>query len=226
MIRRIELENVAIDIIRKNIKNIYLRIYYESGKIKISAPKKMDISSIRNFAFSKLDWIKKHREEFKRKAPKKYLTGESHYFNGIKYFLKIIEYNSINKVILKENEIELYIKPNTTIEKRQRILDEWYRLELKSVVPDIIKKWENKIGVTSNEFGIKKMKTKWGSCNVNAKRIWVNLELSKKKRECLEYVIVHELTHLLERKHNKKFISFMDKFMPEWKVYKEGLNNL
>lgn len=228
--QKIELGNISIDVEQKNIKNIHLSVYPPLGKkVKISAPQRMDLDTIRVFAISKLSWIKKQQERFKnqdRETPREYLTRESHYFKGKRYLLKVIEHEAKPKIILKQNEIELYLRQNTTIKKRQQILNEWYRAELKKIVPKMIKKWEQKIGVKCHEFGIKKMRTKWGTCNIEAKRIWLNLELAKKPTECLEYVIVHELVHLLERKHNNRFIAFMDEFMPKWRFYKEELNRL
>jgi hypothetical protein len=229
-VQKIELGNISIDVEQKNIKNIHLSVYPPLGKkVKISAPQRMDLDTIRVFAISKLSWIKKQQERFKnqdRETPREYLTRESHYFKGKRYLLKVIEHEAKPKIILKQNEIELYLRQNTTIKKRQQILNEWYRAELKKIVPKMIKKWEQKIGVKCHEFGIKKMRTKWGTCNIEAKRIWLNLELAKKPTECLEYVIVHELVHLLERKHNNRFIAFMDEFMPKWRFYKEELNRL
>ncbi len=227
--QQIELGNIKIDVELKNIKNIHLSVYPPNGKVKISAPERMDLDTIRVFTISKLKWIKKQQEAFKnqeRETPREYLTKESHYFKGKRYLLKVIEHNAKPKVILKHSEIELYIRPNSTIEKRKQILNEWYRAELKKIVPIIIEKWEKKIGVKSNEFGIKKMKTKWGTCNTKAKRIWLNLEIAKKPFECLEYIIVHELVHLLERSHNDKFVKYMNEFMPKWKFYREELNRL
>ena len=227
--QQIELGNIKIDVELKNIKNIHLSVYPPNGKVKISAPDRMELDTIRVFAISKLQWIKKQQEAFRnqeRETPREYLTKESHYFKGKRYLLKVIEHNAKPKVILKHSEIELYIRPNATIEKRKQILDEWYRAELKKLVPKMIEKWEKKIGVKSNEFGIKKMKTKWGTCNTKAKRIWLNLEIAKKPFECLEYIIVHELVHLLERKHNEKFIKYMNEFMPKWRFYREELNRL
>jgi len=227
--RQIELGNIKIDVEQKNIKNIHLSVYPPKGKVRISAPERMDLDTIRVFAISKLSWIKKQQELFKnqdRETPREYITKESHYFKGERYLLKVTKHNARPKVILKHRVIELYIRPNTTIEKRKQILDEWYRAELKKIVPKMIKKWEKKIGIKSNEFGIKKMRTKWGSCSTEAKRIWVNLELAKKPTECLEYIIVHELVHLLERSHNKKFVKFMDEFMPKWRFYRDELNRL
>ncbi len=225
----IELGNISIEVEQKNIKNIHLSVYPPLGKVKISAPLRMDLDTIRVFAISKLSWIKKQQEIFKnqdREAPREYLTRESHYFKGKRYLLKVVEQEAKPKVILKHSEIALYIRPNTTIEKRKQLLDEWYRAELKKSVPKMIEKWEPKMGVKCHEFGIKKMRTKWGTCNIEAKRIWINLELAKKPPEYLEYVIVHELVHLLERKHNNRFVAFMDEFMPKWRFYKEQLNRL
>jgi len=227
--QQIELGNIKIDVELKNIKNIHLSVYPPNGKVKISAPARMDLDTIRVFTISKLKWIKKQQEAFRnqeRETPREYLTKESHYFKGKRYLLKVIEHNAKPKVILKHSAIELYIRPNTTIEKRKQILDAWYRTEIKKIVPKMIDKWEKKIGVKSNEFGIKKMKTKWGTCNTKAKRIWLNLEIAKKPFECLEYIIVHELVHLLERSHNEKFVKYMNEFMPKWRFYREELNRL
>jgi predicted metal-dependent hydrolase len=227
--QQIELGNIKIDVELKNIKNIHLSVYPPNGKVKISAPARMDLDTIRVFTISKLKWIKKQQEAFKnqeRETPREYLTKESHHFKGKRYLLKVIEHNAKPKVILKHSVIELYIRPNSTIEKRKQILDEWYRAELKKIVPKMIEKWEKKMGVKSNEFGIKKMRTRWGTCNTEVKRIWLNLELAKKPVECLEYIIVHELAHLLERSHNEKFVKYMNEFMPKWRFYRDELNRL
>lgn len=227
--QQIELGNIVIEVEQKDIKNIHLSVYPPNGKVKIAAPERMDLDTIRVFAISKLRWIKKQQETFRnqeREAPREYLTKESHYFQGKRYLLKVKEHDSIPKVILKHNEIELFVRPNTTLEKRKEILDEWYRSELKKVIPKLIEKWEKKIGVQSNEIGIRKMRTKWGTCNTETKRIWINLELAKKPLECLEYIIVHELTHLLERRHNDIFVNYMNEFMPKWRFYRDELNRL
>ena len=153
--QQIELGNIKIDVELKNIKNIHLSVYPPNGKVKISAPERMDLDTIRVFTISKLKWIKKQQEAFRnqdRETPREYLTKESHYFKGKRYLLKVIEHNAKPKVILKHSTIELYIRPNTTIEKRKQILDEWYRAELKKIAPKIIEQWEKKIGVKSNEF--------------------------------------------------------------------------
>jgi len=220
---------LSIEVEQKDIKNIHLSVYPPNGKVKIAAPERMDLDTIRVFAINKLKWIKKQQETFRnqeREAPREYLSKESHYFQGKRYLLKIIEHSAKPKVVLTHSKIELYIRPNTSIEKRKEIIDEWYREQLKNTIPKLIEKWEQKIGVKINEFGIKKMRTKWGTCNTEAKRIWLNLELAKKPKECLEYIVVHELVHLLERRHNEDFVKFMNEFMPKWRFYRDELNRL
>lgn len=227
--QQLELGNIVIDVEHKDIKNIHLSVYPPNGKVHISAPNRMDLDTIRVFAISKLQWIKKQQEAFKkqqRETPREYLTRESHYFLGKRYLLKVVHSTTSSKVVKKHKEIELHVRPETTVEKRKEILDEWYRQELKELLPDIISKWEQTIGVQINKFGIKKMKTKWGTCNADAKRIWLNLELAKKPVECIEYIVVHELVHLIERKHNERFITLMNEFMPKWKFFKDELNRL
>ncbi|MCD6163569.1 MAG: M48 family metallopeptidase [candidate division Zixibacteria bacterium] len=227
--KKLKLGNISIDVIQKNIKNIHLSVHPPTGRVRISAPLRLDLDTIRVYALSKLSWIKKQQEKFRsqeREAPREFLNKESHYFKGKRYLLKIVEENAIPKVILKHNVIELYVRPGADIGKRKNILDEWYREKIKESISLIITKWEKKLKVQVHEFRIKKMRTKWGTCNREAKRIWLNLELAKKPVECLEYIIVHEMVHLLERTHNERFISLMNKFMPKWKFYRDELNRL
>lgn len=221
--------SITVDVVQKDIKNIYLSVYPPTGQVRISAPLRMDLDTIRVFAVSKLNWIKKQQTKLRnqeREAPREFLNKGSHYFNGKRYLLKVTERNAAPKVVLKHSAIELYVRPETDAGKRKSILDEWYRRKLKETVPSLIEKWEKKINVQVNEFGIKKMRTKWGTCNSEAKRIWLNLELAKKPPECLAYVVVHEMLHLLEKNHSDRFISLMDEFMPKWRFYKDELNRL
>ncbi|TVL98577.1 MAG: metal-dependent hydrolase [Candidatus Brocadia sp. WS118] len=225
--QQIKLGDINIDVVHKDIKNLHLSVYPPSGKVRISAPLRMDLDTIRVFAISKLGWIKKQQaklREQEREAPREYLNRESHYYLGKRYLLKIIEHHAPPKVVLKHNTLELYLRENTSAEKSKAVLENWYRQKLKELIPQYINKWEKTINVEVKEFGIKKMKTKWGACNREAGRIWLNLELAKKPRHCLEYIIVHEMVHLLERKHNEIFIAYMDKFLPQWRSYKEELN--
>lgn len=224
---QMQLGNIFVDVVHKDIKNIHLSVYPPTGRVRISAPSRMDMDTIRVFAISKLGWIKRQQTKLKsqeREAPREFLNRESHYFKGKRYLLKVIEQDAAPWVELKHSKIELHVRPQTSKEKMESILDEWYRSQLKALLPALIEKWEKKIDVQVNEFGIKKMKTRWGTCNREAKRIWLNLELAKKPGECLEYIVVHEMVHLLERNHNDRFILLMNEFMPKWRFHKEELN--
>ncbi|MBG6186428.1 M48 family metallopeptidase [Flavobacterium sp. CAN_S2] len=226
----LSISTFTIDIVRKDIKNMHLAVYPPNGRIRLSAPEKTDTDMMRLFAISKISWIKKNIKKFvaqPRETPREFISGESHYFQGKRYLLNVIEHKGINKVEIKGTKnINLYIKPNSTKDTKGRILKEWHRTEMKKQIPELITKWESIIGVKSNEWAIKQMRTKWGTCNIEEKRIWLNLELSKKPIICLEYIIVHELVHLLERNHNEKFVSYINQFMPKWRIHRDELNNL
>lgn len=227
--KQLKLGNITIDVVQKNIKNIHLSVYPPAGRVRISAPNRMNLATIRVFVISKLSWIKKQQTRLRnqeREAQREFINRESHYFNGKRYLLKVTERDAAPKVVLKHSAIELYVRPETNAVKRKTIFNEWYRRKLKETVPSLIEKWKKKMNVQVKEFGIKKMKTKWGTCNRQAKRIWLNLELAKKPAECLEYIVVHEMVHLLERNHNDRFIALMTEFMPKWRFYKDELNRL
>lgn len=227
---QITINDLSIDVVRKNIKNMHLSVYPPLGRVRIAAPLNIDDEAVRLFAISKLSWIKKNKRKFEnqdRQSPRKFAERESHYFQGKRYLLRVIEHNAPSKVQLKtKTYIDLFVRPETSIEQRQIILNEWYRKELKKQIPLIIKKWEKIIQVVVNDWGVKQMKTKWGTCNIEEKRIWINLELAKKPSQCLEYIVVHEMIHLLERHHNDRFLYYMDKYIPHWKLYKEELNRM
>lgn len=225
----IQLGEMVIEVELKDIKNIHLSVFPPTGRVHISAPERMDLDTIRVFAIAKLKWIKKQQDAFRkqqRETPREYLTRESHYFLGERYLLKVIEKDASPRIILKKKEIQMVVRPETPQEKKQEILDEWYRSELKRIIPSMIATWEKKIGVEVNEYGIKKMRTKWGTCNHNAKRIWLNLELARKPLECIEYIVVHELIHIIESSHNRRFIALLDDHMPKWKFFRDELNRL
>lgn len=226
---QISISNIIIDVVRKDIKNIHLAVYPPSGRVRIAAPYRVNNDAIRLFAISKLNWIKRNQRKFEeqeRIPVREYKQRESHYILGRRYLLNVIEKNASPEIILRAKKyIDFYIRPDTSVEKRHGIMNEWYRKQLKSIIPDLIKKWEKKIGVNINNWGVKLMKTKWGSCNLKAKRIWLNLELAKKPVICLEYIIVHELIHLLERHHNDNFLFYMNKYFPNWKKIKNELNS-
>ena len=227
--KQITLGDISVDVVQKAIKNIHLSVYPPSGRVRISSPLRMDVDTIRVFAISKLSWIKKQQNKFRgqvREAPRECITRESHYYLGKRYLLRVIEHDAPPKVTIKHDTMEMYIRPRTGIKKRQEILDKWYRQNLKEIVPGVISQYEKIMRVTVKEFGIKKMRTRWGTCSRVPRRIWLNLELAKKPKEYIEYIVVHEMIHLLERRHNERFIAFMDQFLTKWRFYKDGLNRI
>jgi hypothetical protein len=227
---QLHIANLDIDVIRKDIKNMHLAVYPPTGRIRLAAPSRTDDEVIRLFAISKLAWIKRHIKNFKsqaRETPRDFISGESHYFQGRRYLINVIEHDGRNKVEIKNHkEINLFVKTGSSKAEKAKVFKEWYRKELKAQIPEIMEKWEKVMGVKAQAWGVKHMRTKWGTCNTIEKRIWINLELAKKPKNCLEYIIVHELVHLLERSHNDRFIALMNKFMPKWRAHRDELNKL
>ena len=227
---QITVSNISIDVIYKDIQNMHLAVYPPTGRVRIAAPLRVNDEAVRLFAISKLGWIKRHQRRFQkqeRETPREYKERESHYFQGKRYLLRIKETQGAGYVVLKgKTYLDLYVKADATIEYKRSVLNEWYRSELKELIPELVEKWERKMKLEVSEWGVKQMKTKWGSCNIEAKRIWLNLELAKKPVHCLEYIIVHEMVHLLERRHNEKFMALMDHYLPNWKYLKDELNKI
>lgn len=221
---------LSIDVVRKNIKNIHLAVYPPSGRVRIAVPLSTKDETIRLFAISKLSWIKRQQRQFlaqERLSLREYKQRESHYFLGIRYLLYIVENNDKSGIeITNKKHLTIFTKPNTSSKKLNSMLNDWYRDQLSNMIPPIIEKWENIIQVKANKWSIRQMKTKWGSCNSDNGNILLNLELAKKPIQCLEYIIVHELIHLIERKHNDNFFALLDKHLPQWKTYKNELNRL
>jgi len=229
MVTRVVIGDIPVDVVLKDIRNIHLSVHPPAGRVRLSAPVGMDIDTLRLYAISRLGWIKKQQRKLRgqeRETPREYLNRESHYLWGKRYLLKIVEREAPSAVEVLHSAILLYVRAGSAFEKKQSVLDEWYRRQLKVAIPDLIEVWEKRIGVRVNEFGIKKMKTKWGACNPDARRIWVNLELAKKPKECLEYIVVHEMVHLLERHHNERFMALMDAMLPKWRSLRDDLNRL
>jgi len=228
MTTKIRLNNVEAYVIRKSIKNIYLRICIPDGRIRISAPFKLSIGEIKKFALSKIDWIKNQQNKIKNKikvSPYKYVNNETHYYRGNPYPLKIV-FNKFAFAELRNKEILLNIPPGSITEDRKKVMEKWYRNQLMMLVPPLIKKWENILNVSVENFFIRRMKTRWGSCTPKSRRIRFNLELAKACPEILEYIVVHELIHLVEASHNSKFKALMDRFYPNWKYYRNELNKI
>lgn len=225
----LQLGAIAVDVVLKDIKNIHLSVHPPAGKVRIAAPLRMDLETIRVFAITKLAWIKSQQKKLReqeRETPREYLDRESHYVWGKRYLLKLIEKDAKPYVELKHRKIVLQLRPAASVEKKQEVLDAWYREQLKAAVPPLVAKWEKALGVKAGKVFVQKMKTKWGSCNPAAGNIRLNTDLAKKPLACLEYIVAHELAHLLERHHNERFIALMDVHMPQWRQYREVLNSL
>lgn len=221
------LSGITISVTKKSIKNMYIRVIPPDGKVQITAPYTVSDDSIRRFAISRIAWIKKQKkcfEEQSRQTKRQYIAGESYYLWGRRYRLDVQYSNVRNQVYLAGGKLVLQVRKESTSKQRENVLNEWYREQMKQVVPNLLKKCENIVGVQVGEWHIKNMRTKWGTCNIEKKRIWLNLQLAKKTPECLEYVIIHELVHLLERNHNDKFCEYMNCFYPNWREVKNHLN--
>lgn len=226
---QIRLGEIAVDVVLKDIKNVHLSVYPPTGKVRISAPKRMSMETIRVFAISKVGWIKQQQNKVlsqERETPREYLDRESHYVWGTRYLLKPVEERSVHRVELKHRKMILRVAPGTNHEKKQATLAQWYREQIKAFAPRLIAKWEPIIGVKVERLFVQEMKTKWGSCNPKARTIRLNTDLAKKPRECLEYIVVHEMIHLLEPTHNARFVALMDRLMPQWRDCRKQLNQL
>ncbi|MBE0576856.1 MAG: M48 family metallopeptidase [Desulfuromonadales bacterium] len=223
----IEVSGISVEIVRKEIKNLHLGVYPPEGRVRVAVPLKIDDEAVRLAVISKLGWIKRKQKEFAeqpRQSQREMVSGESHYYLGQRYRLNVIEHSGANLVRLNRKTIDLYVRHGADQKRREAVLGQWYRQQIKNLIPELLTKWEPVVGVHADEWGVKKMKTRWGTCNIGAKRIWLNLELAKKPIQCLEYILVHELVHLLERRHNDRFRDLMDKFMPQWRLQRDVLN--
>lgn len=226
----ITVSGIRVQIARKAIKNLHLGVYPPEGRVRVAAPLAVSDEAVRLAVVGKLGWIRRQRTRFQtqlRQSEREMVSGESHYFLGQRYRLRVVSNGGSTVKVLVRNKstIELHVRPETDAKQRERVLQAWYREQLKKLIPPLIEKWEKALGVQVTHCSIKKMKTKWGSCNANDGRVWLNLELAKKPVQCLEYLVVHELAHLIERHHDEKFISIMDKHLPQWRLHRAGLNS-
>lgn len=223
----IEVGGISVEVVRKAIKNLHLGVYPPEGRVRVAVPLQINDEAVRLAVISKLGWIKRKQAEFAeqpRQSQREMVSGESHYYLGHRYRLNVTEHTGANRVVLKGKKIHLYVRPGADKQRRDVVLSQWYRKQIKQLIPELLAKWEPIVGVQVADWGIKKMKTRWGTCNVGAKRIWLNLDLAKKPIQCLEYILVHELVHLLERRHNDRFRDLMDQFLPQWRLHRDTLN--
>lgn len=226
---RFDLGDVAVEVTLKDIKNVHLSVYPPSGSVRVAAPRRMSLETVRVFTISKLDWIRRQQRKLRaqeRESPREYVDRESHYVWGKRYLLEVRETTGRAKVELKHSRMVLYIRPGTPVAKREAIVDEWYRAQLRRAVPRLLAQWQPLMGVAADRVFVQRMKTKWGSCNHRAGTIRLNTELAKKPVRCLEYIVVHELVHLLEPTHNARFMELMTAFMPRWQTHRDLLNHL
>jgi len=226
---RLELAGITVNVVRKDIKNVHLSVYPPIGKVRLSVPMRMSLDTIRLFAISKLGWIRKQQKTLRdqeRDRPREYLDRESHYVWGRRYLLKLVEEEVAPGVQLGHAKLVLRVRPGSDDTRREAVVAAWYRQLLKAAISPVIETWEPRLKVTVRGFYVQQMKTKWGSCNPAARTIRLNTELAKKPKECLEYIVLHEMAHLLDPTHGRRFLAAMDRFMPAWRDTRNLLNRL
>jgi predicted metal-dependent hydrolase len=225
----LKLGSVTVDVVKKDIKNVHLSVYPPEGRVRISAPLRMSPTSIRLFAISKLQWIRRQQGKLvdqERETPREYLERESHYLWGKRYLLQVVEVESSPRVEIRHRTIALYVRTSSGEDRKRELIEEWYRTQLREAAQPLIVKWERAMGVKVDKVFVRRMKTKWGSCSRTSSSIRLNTDLARKPPACLEYIVVHELAHLIEPSHNDRFIALLDRMMPNWRSYKRLLNQL
>lgn len=218
---------IDIDVIYKDIKNLHIGVYPPLGRVRVAAPNRLDDDQVRLAVIQRLPWIKRQRDKLRsaeRQSEREMITGESHYVWGIRRRLKVVERPGRAHFEIDGERLVLYVPADTPPDKRRIYLDQWYRDQLRQEIPDLIAKWEQTLDVAVPKWTIRRMKTKWGSCNRETRHLWFNVELAKKHPDCLEYIVVHEMVHYFERKHSERFTKLMDKHLPDWRSRREQLN--
>jgi predicted metal-dependent hydrolase len=218
---------ISIDVVFKDIKNVHLSVYPPTGRVRVSAPDRMSLESVRLFAISKVGWIRKHQDRIHyqpRETPREYLERESHFVWGRRYLLTLKEGGSRAQLVLANRTLELKLPEGASVQERQKAMDDWYRSELRSRAAPILKKWSDRLGVEFNQLYIQRMKTKWGSSNPDRHTIRLNLELAKFAPECLDYIALHEIAHFLAPNHGERFLLLLDRNMPSWRAIRDRLN--
>lgn len=218
---------IGVDVVYKNIKNMHISVYPPIGRVRVAAPDRLDEEAIRLAVVQRLPWIKKQRQQLRdaeRQSEREMVTGESHYVWGQRLRLKLIETTGRPHVDVVGSKLQLSLPVGSDSLQRRKLLEAWYRKQLKAAIPPLIEKWEPIIGQKVNGWTVRRMKTKWGSCNSDSANLWFNIELAKKHPSCLEYIVVHEITHFHERTHNDRFVELMDKYLPNWRAVRDELN--
>lgn len=229
MTTRLQLGELEVDVVHKAIKNLHLSVHPPTGRVRIAAPERMSLANIRVFAISKLPWIRRQQQRLvrqEREPPREWIERESHFVWGRRCLLRIVEADEAPWVEVSHRRLVLRVRPGSSLERRREVVDAWYRDQVRAVVPALLATWEPRLGVSARRFYVQRMKTKWGSCNPQRRTIRLNSELAKKPVECLEYVVVHELAHLLEPTHSERFRTLLDELMPTWEDRRRLLNEL
>lgn len=225
----LDLGDFRAEVVRKAIKHVHLSVYPPDGRVRIAAPAGMELDAIRLFAIAKLAWIKRQQRKIlaqERETPREFLDRESHSVWGKRYLLKVVEKEAAPAVELGHSSLLLQVRPGCDAARRQEILDAWYREQIRQAVPALLEKWQPLIGVRAGKVFVQRMRTRWGSCNPVSGHIRLNTDLAKKPPECLEYIVVHELAHLLEPTHNAPFAGLIEMFLPHWRQVRDELNRL
>lgn len=225
----LDLGELHAEVIRKAIKHVHLSVLPPAGKVRVAAPQHMPLETIRLFVVSRLSWIRSQQRKLRmqeRETPREFLNKESHYLWGKRYLLDISYAQAAPMVSLSPRKLHLQVRPGTEPARHEEVLDAWYRQQLRDAVPALLARWEPLLGVKARRVFVQRMKTKWGSCTPDSGYIRLNTELAKKPSECLEYILVHELTHLLEPTHNERFVALMDLHLPPWQQLRHLLNRL
>lgn len=226
--RRLTVGGIAVEVVRKDIKNLHLGVYPPNGRVRVAAPLRVKDEAVRLAVIDKLGWIKRQRAQFAaqpRQSEREMVNGESHYVLGRRYRLRVHEREGAAGVALRGVAgLDLFVRPGTDRAQREAVLMRWHREKLRELIPNLLVRWQHRLGVQVAGWGIKKMKTKWGSCTPSARRIWLNLELAKKPVRCLEYILVHELAHLRHRHHDDEFTALLDQHLPDWRQTRKELN--
>ena len=218
---------INVDVVYKNIKNMHISVYPPIGRVRVAAPDRLDEDAIRLAVVQRLPWIKKQREQLRaadRQSEREMIAGESHYFWGQRLRLELRETEGRPHVDIAATKLRLTVPVGSDTAARRKVLDTWYRRQLKAAIPALVEKWQPAIGRDVTGWTVRRMKTKWGSCNPDSGRLWFNVELAKKHPACLEYIVVHEMTHLLARTHNDRFVELMDGHLPNWRATRDELN--
>jgi predicted metal-dependent hydrolase len=229
MIETIHLDDIAIVFSRKEIKHVHLSVHPPYGHVSLVAPKNTRIEVARAYAISKLSWIRTQQKKLlgqSRETPRQFIERESHYLWGRRYLLSVIEREEKPSVQLGHRHITLNVRPGSLITKREEVMQTWQRTLLHELIPKLIKKWEPKIGISVSGYFLQRMKTQWGACNPLSRTIRLNTELVKKPKDLLEYVIVHEMLHLIEPRHNERFQQLLTAHFPTWRESRAELNDL